>query len=447
MRPARRLERRLMLAFAGFVLLVASLFGLFAFAFMYSVEDAFFDTRLRDEATLQLREHARSGQWAVPRDASMRIHADAASLPADLRAQHAAEPWRREFAGSDARHYHVRALDPPAPAARAWLVAEVSSQLVVRPMRDRVFLFLGGAGLLLVATALLLGYWLARRTAAPLSRLAELIDGMAPERLPRHFAQRFANDEIGILARGLDALVERIQAFIAREQEFTRDASHELRTPLAVIRGAAERLAAEAGLTPEGREQVGHARHSALQLEQTVTTLLALAREEAIDSVSERVRVVPVLERVVVEQSPLLEGKPVEVTIDVPHDTDVMLPVSVLHILLSNLVGNAFAHTAVGDVDIDVHDRRLRIRNRDDAGTARLPGPSDPPFSKREGSRGFGLGLAIVRRLCDRHAIDLDLDDTDGRVIASIGLDTGSDCPRRPSPTGRGIEGEGSRGA
>lgn len=434
MRPARRLERRLMLAFASFVLLVAALFGLFAFAFMYAVEDVFFETRLRDEATVQLREHARSGRWAVPLDASMRVHASADSLPADLREQHAAEPWRREFAGSDARHYHVRALDPPPPAARAWLVAEVSSQLVVRPMRDRVFLFLGGAGLLLVATALLLGHWLARRTAGPLSRLAGLIDGMAPNRLPRRFAQRFADDEVGILARGLDALVERIQAFIAREHEFTRDASHELRTPLAVIRSAAERLDAEPGLSAQGRALVAHARQSALQLEQTVTTLLALAREGAVDGVAERVRVVPVLERIVVEQSPLLEGKTVEVTIDVAHDTELALPASVLHILLSNLVGNAFAHTTAGEVVIDVHDRRLRIRNRDDTGSARLPGPLDPPFSKREGSRGFGLGLAIVRRLCDRHAIDLELDEEDGCVVARIGVDAGGTrCLAQPT--------------
>jgi signal transduction histidine kinase len=437
MRPARRLERRLMLAFAGFVLLVAALFGLFAFAFMYSVEDAFFETHLADEAVLQLREHARSGSWAEPRDASMSIHTDAASLPADLRTQHAAEPWRREFPGNDGRHYHVRALDPPAPAARAWLIAEVSSQLVVRPMRDRVFLFLGGAGFLLVVAALLLGYWLARRTAAPLSRLAELIDGMAPERLPRHFAHRFADDEVGILARGLDALVERIQSFIAREQEFTRDASHELRTPLAVIRGAAERLAADPALSPEAREQVGHARQSALQLEQTVTTLLALAREETSDAAREHVRIVPVLERVIVEQSPLLDGKAVEVTIDVARDTEVSLPTSVLHILLSNLVGNAFAHTDTGEVGIDVHDRRLRIRNRDTARTSRLPGPSDPPFSKREGSSGHGLGLAIVRRLCDRHAIDLDIDEVDGGVIASIGLDTRGAHTRSEMSTAR----------
>lgn len=101
-----------------------------------------------------------------------------------------------------------------------------------------------------------------------------------------------------------------------------------------------------------------------LQLEQTVTTLLALAREERSTAWLSACASMPVLERIVVEQSPLLEGKTVEVTIDVAHDTELALPASVLHILLSNLVGNAFAHTTAGEVVIDVHDRRCASTSR-----------------------------------------------------------------------------------
>ena len=46
-RPAWTLQRRLMLAFAGFSLLVVTLFGLYAVVFMYAVEDAFFGTMLK----------------------------------------------------------------------------------------------------------------------------------------------------------------------------------------------------------------------------------------------------------------------------------------------------------------------------------------------------------------------------------------------------------------
>ena len=437
MRPARRLQSRLMLAFAGFALFTVALFGLYAVVFMYAVEDAFFEAMLEQEVAAQLRQHAASGQWAEPRDAAMRIYADSASFPDDLKAQHDAEPQRREFSGRDARHYHLKRIDPPAPAAPAWLVAEVSGQLVVRPMRDQVFLLLAGSGLLILAMALLTGYWLARRTAGPLSRLVAVVDDMSPARLPRGFAHALQDHEVGILARGLEALAGRIDAFIAREQEFTRDASHELRTPLAVIRSAAERLMAEPGLSEAGRQHVGHMRQSALQLEQTVTTLLSLAREDQPGGTSAPVHILPILERVIVEQSPLLEGKQVAVDVQMPSDIRLALPAPVLQILLSNLIGNAFAHTDAGEVRIDVDRGRLRIANSGDGSDPALRWQRQQPFSKREGSSGFGLGLAIVRRLCDRYAIDLRIDSAHDKAIASIAIEP---LASPSSATARGTE-------
>ncbi len=412
-----------MLAMAAFVLLTSAVFGFYALVFMYAVEDAFFETMLEQEADAQLLAHTRSGTFAAPRDRSMTVYPDASEFPPDLRQQHAAEPWRNEFSGRDGRHYHVRAIEPAAEVQRAWLVAEVSTQLVVRPMREQVFALLAGSGLLLVVIALLFGARLARRTAAPLSRLAVLIDAMQPSDLPRDLGRRFGDDEVGILARGLDALIARVQSLIAREREFTRDASHELRTPLAVIRSAAEHLSTQSVLSVANRQQVGFVRQSALQLEQTVTTLLMLAREEPVESTAgEDTRIVPILERVIVEQAIVLEGKAVSVSVEVPDESRLRLPESIVHILLSNLIGNAFAHSASGEVRIDVAHDRLHISNPGEHAADALRWPATAPFLKHDDSNGFGLGLTIVQRLCERYAIDLRIEREQQRVVASIAL-------------------------
>ena len=431
-RPARRLQRRLMFAFATFALLTAAVFGLYAMVFMYAVEDEFFEAMLDQEVAAQLRHLAETGAWATPRDASMTMHVDIATFPDDLRASYTSEPRRHEFPGRAARHYHLRQIDPPAPSARAWLVAEVSGQLVVRPMRDRILVLLAGSGLLIVAGALLVGYWLARRTTGPLSRLAERVDRMSPDHLGDDVAQGFRDDEVGILARGLEALAVRIRAFIAREQAFTRDASHELRTPLAVIRSAVERLMTEPQLSEPGRAHLHHVRQSLAQLEQTVTSLLTLAREQHGARTDECVTVLPVLERVIVEQSALLEGKPVAVEVEIVPSLRMRMPEPALHILLSNLIGNAFAHTAGGEVRIDVADGRLRIANSADGGDPAARWQQPQAFSKRAGSDGYGLGLTIVHRLCDVYAIDLCIDDARGLVVASIALDRMDAALRTP---------------
>jgi signal transduction histidine kinase len=405
-RAPKRLRHRVMMAFVGFSLLVAALYGFYVVAFVYLVEDRFFEELLQQEAQAQWAHHEIDGDWRQPQLPFVSVHIDPASLPDALGTRLDEEPWRREFAGIDGRHYH---LQPLTPDASAWLVAEVSQQLVVRPMRDRLFRWLAGSGLAVLALALLLGAWLARRVTAPLSRLAVLVDDATPAQLPAGFAGSFPDDEVGTLARGLERLIARIDAFVAREREFTRDASHELRTPLTVIRSACERLADGGALDDASRRQLDHVLSSTRQLEQTVSTLLALAREEHSAEPAGNVAVLPLLERVIVDQAPLLDRRAVVVRVDVPAQTRAHLPATVLHILLSNLVGNAFAHSSDGAIVIQIDGEWLRIANPGGV----IAADAFRPFARSEASTGFGLGLTIVRRLCERHGITLRFDTED----------------------------------
>lgn len=410
---AASLRRRLMLAFALFTLFVAGLFGLYAISFMYAVEDSFLEATLAQEAAALQRQHATTGTWGTPREPWIRLHASAADFPDDLRQAHAEQPRRNEFAGEAGRHYHVLALRDATGATEAWLVGEVSTQLVVRPIRDDILALLAITAFILVLLALAVAAWLAHRTAGPLARLAGEMERLDPADPPRGLDRGFRNDEVGVLARGLQSLADRLRDFVAREREFTRDVSHELRTPLTVIRSASERLLARTDLDADARASARHLQQSAMQLQQTVELLLSLAREERL-APSAPVRVLPVLERVIVDQSPLAEGRAVELQIEVPEADTSDLPEAVLRSLLSNLVGNALAHGADGVVRITSQEGGLCIANPI-AGDASLG-------QRREDSPGFGLGLGIVRRLCERHGIVLDVRGQDGQVIACFPL-------------------------
>jgi signal transduction histidine kinase len=420
----RRLHRRLMLAFASFTVATATLFGLYALVFMYTTEDAFFVNLLQSEAASLRAGHARSGAWPQPQPSFMQVYADAAQLPDGIALALAREPRRREFAGSAGRHYHLVALQG-TDGAQAWLLAEVSAQLVVRPLRSQVLGLLGWSALALLAAALLAGWWLARRIAAPLARLTALVEGGDVQQLPRELAAGFAQDEAGVLAQALQTLLGRVDAFVARERAFTRDASHELRTPLAVIRAAAESLEAEPQLSAAGRSRLGHLRQSALQLQQTVISLLTLAREQEhmATPAGTTVLLLPLLEQVIIEQAPLLDGKPVEVQLDIGRDLAARLPAAVLHVLLSNLVGNAFAHAEAGEIRIDVAEGRLCIANPAPAIAPAQAERLQQPYAKGEHSSGEGLGLAIVQRLSDHHGLALRVVFADGRAVASFRLD------------------------
>lgn len=401
-----KLRNRLMLVFASYCLLIAALFSLYALAVAYSVEDEFFQAMLKQEAQRQHRAYAETGKWAASADQGFSVVVSSAELPAEILQEYLQRPQRREFTGLAGRHFHILPLS--ADANGAWLVAEVSEKLVFRRMRASVFDILLGSTLVVLVLALLLAWWLANSTARPLTQLAKIMANLQPDQLPSALAQSGRLDEIGVLTGGLNDLIARIQQFIEREQEFTRDASHELRTPLSVIRCAAEQIAHMQNLPAAASAQLELIQSSALQLQQTVMTLLSLAREST-QLIAQPILVLPMLEQIIVEQSPWLDRKSMQIELDVAPQFALILPENVLHIVLANLVGNAFQHGAFNStVHIFVDQARLCIHNQ------QLPVGA--------GSVGFGFGLSIVRRLAKRFAIDFRIEHTRDKTKASIAI-------------------------
>lgn len=400
------LRHRLVLAFLAFSLLAVLLFSFLAVMFAYSVEDSFFQRMLRDEATHQTAALQRTGRPATAKHEQIRVYTNHTELPADLQRQYLPEQRQHEFAGDGGRHYHLMKLDTGlARLPTLLLVAEVSQYLEVRPVRTEMLWFLAKVALAVLGLTCLGGYLLARRATAPLSSLAKQIADTEPANLPKHFAAHYPNNEIGVLAQSLETALQRIDAFIQREQHFTRDASHELRTPIAVVRSAAELLAQQA-LPDCARQPLQRIQLASMQMEQTVSLLLSLARETS-DCAEQHVALLPLVEASIVQFAHLLDGKPVTVSVDLDEPFIVKGQATVLAIVLGNLIRNAFQYTASGQIRIGRDGKTLLI---DDTGTGIDPAVHDrlfEPLVKGEHSNGFGIGLSIVARLCQRHGIGL----------------------------------------
>jgi signal transduction histidine kinase len=409
-RAAHSLRQRLVLAFALFAAVSALLLGAFCLIFVYVIEDSFFDRMLEQEAAHQARSIAASGQLATPLRPYVSVHRSGADVPPELARQLAPGKSRGEYAGAQGRHYHVRTLGL-ANGEQALLVAEVSAELVVRPRLPFILAVLGGLTAAILILTLATGYWLARRATAPLLQLNALVSEAAPGQLPQHFSDRFPENEIGQLARSLDAAMARIAGFITREQHFTRDASHELRTPLTVIDGAAQLLAAHA-LPPQAAQQVQRIRMSCAHMTDTVDTLLALAREELAPGALHALALLAVVERAVVTHAALLEGKQVEVQVAVDAAVKVRADPAVLAILVSNLVSNAFAHTREGQIRIAFEQDCLLVCDTGPGIAPEVRARLYEPGARGAASQGHGLGLSIASRLAARSGIGLEIDSS-----------------------------------
>lgn len=268
---------------------------------------------------------------------------------------------------------------------------------------------------LLLIPGIIIGYITSRMLFAPVVTLMERINGLTPENIPTRFSHKHANNEIGMLTRTIETTMNRINDFIQREKQFTRDASHELRTPLTIIKGAVEIMETqpELGINPLLQKPLKRISRSVKDMEITIETFLWLAREEG--GTEESCQVEPVVRRAIKDNQYLIEHKNIQIHVEVFFEKTVRTREEILYIAVTNLIRNAFYFTARGSVTITLDEAHIGIQ---DTGMGIESGQLESvtrSHVKGATSQGFGLGLNIVPRLCKRFGWQLIIESQAGQ--------------------------------
>ncbi len=255
--------------------------------------------------------------------------------------------------------------------------------------------------------SLLVGWWSASRVMSPVSELAKRLKLSGRSSQPEALASHFPNDEVGQLAEALDDYAERLTDVVQRDREFNADVSHELRTPLAVIRGAVELLLSRPDLDDKTRSRLGRIERAEQQCTDLISALLLLSRNERGHGATDVARLA---EQLLDVHRAQLGGKPLELRIEGQRGLVVDAPEAAVAVALGNLIGNAVKYTSSGEVIVQVGAESVRVI---DSG----PGLSAEDAAKlfERGyrgthagySQGGGIGLSIVRRLCELYGWDV----------------------------------------
>ena len=155
-RKFHSLSRRIVIQFCIFTLVISVVYGFISFVLMYTLEDSFIEKGVIQEANYLSGEFEKTGQWPSPRSQNIQLHFSKQTFPEEFRALSIEEPLRSEFYGEQGRHYHVLQF-PNHPGT--YLVAEVSNDLLVRPIREGVIQFLIISGLLVTFIACLMAWF------------------------------------------------------------------------------------------------------------------------------------------------------------------------------------------------------------------------------------------------------------------------------------------------
>ncbi len=271
------------------------------------------------------------------------------------------------------------------------------------------------------ALGFVLGNVVMRRAIAPVAHLAKVVADIDVEHLSaedhkRIESSRFGDDEVGLLAGTIEKTLERISAFVERERYFTSSVSHELRTPITVITGALE-LLEQSDLSATDVKALNRVRRATLDMKTTIEMFLCLARETDDGLYDEQFLVVPLVSQAIEQQRHLLNGKMVDVEIDQLAKPSVRGHPQAFSIAVTNLVRNAFEHTLAGQgpIRILIQEHELLITNQ-------MNSAADGRYTQTGASsfHGYGLGLGIVQRLCERNGWSFSFLTDDALVAARV---------------------------
>ncbi|WP_188126770.1 sensor histidine kinase [Actinoplanes lobatus] len=316
----------------------------------------------------------------------------------------------------------VTLRDGRTQEALAWqteMVAQASREVLIKG-----FSALIAVGLIGVALA----YLMAGRALRPLHYVTQTAQRLGEETLDQRIRYSGADDEVAELARTFDAMLDRLTAAFESQKRFVANASHELRTPLAVMRTEIDvTLSDDEADVAEYRRMAKVVRNASERANGLVDALLVLARSEA-QSGRRLVRKVPADLAISVHNAlSAVKAEAERLKLDVSTElapAPVVGDPSLLDRLAGNLIENAIRYNHLLG--------QLWLRTESVGGQARLvvgntgyevepgdvPGLFEP-FQRggweRTGSRGSGLGLSIVRAVCDAH----------GGTVSAVALEGG----------------------
>lgn len=283
---------------------------------------------------------------------------------------------------------------------------------------------LGLTLLLALGGGLALAFSAQRQVAALSHTTRQIIAGDLSQRIPVE-----GHDEHAELARSVNAMLDQIEGLMTGLRHVGDSIAHDLRGPLTRLRTRLERLAAEEAPSKQSAQEC------LAQADAVLATFSALLRIARVESGAYRrafavIDLGPVAEDVADLYQVTAEDNLVEIRRRITDNAMVFGDRELLAQALTNLLDNALKYTPVGghvDFEVKRSGDQIVIVVADS-------GPGVPAearervlqrFARLDESRskpGNGLGLALVRAVCDQHDGKLVLTDNGPGLRVTITL-------------------------
>lgn len=279
-----------------------------------------------------------------------------------------------------------------------------------------------GLMVLLVAMLFFANYRLSRSIWKPFYQTLDLLQTFKITQKESIIFEKSDISEFQTLQKNLFSLTEQVRREYQSLKSFTENASHEFQTPLAVIGSNLELLLQDNNLTESQMQQIGSLIESLGKLSKLNQTLLLLTKIE--NRQFEAARNLNLSEAIFEKLNLLdvwIQHKNLVVENHISPNISIQINEYLLDVLLNNLLGNAIKYNLIGgELDIELKERNLIIKNTGNP----LIMPTEQLFERFQKdsstSDSLGLGLALVKQICDTYGFRINYIYENGWHILSV---------------------------
>lgn len=221
---------------------------------------------------------------------------------------------------------------------------------------------------------------------------------------------------VGVVAYFLVKLsLKPMQQRINSLNAFIKDSTHEINTPLSIILMSIETLSLD-NLTPTQAQKIERIKLASKSLSHIYRILVAYNFPHSISHKCENLALHTLLQERLEYFSPFFEQKALQVRTSLSLSY-IFASAEKMSCVLDNLLSNAIKYNKKGgEIDIALEQGRLSIS---DSGCGIADSQKKRIFERyvrcNEYQGGFGIGLTLIKRICDEYGIDIEVQSEQGK--------------------------------
>ena len=252
-----------------------------------------------------------------------------------------------------------------------------------------------------------LTYLTTRNSMKHLKNFVSELENIKGNDLGFRFLKPNTNDEIDELVEKFNELMDRVEKNYKLQEEFVSNVSHELKTPISNLIGYSEMLK-RWGYKDKSilEESVNSIRDTAYKMKELIENMLLLSKNFKLET--EKIELRPLVEKIA-QQKEKQYGQKIEIS----GNGTITANKEALEMIISNLLNNAIFH-GKPPYEIKLSENKIEIIDHGSGISKEEQEKIFERFYKSRNSKGHGLGLFLVKQLCNQMNLDISIKSIEG---------------------------------